>query len=58
MIRATYYATDNGAAIVTSAWRRCPTCPTDSYRTNIQISEINALNACLAVIRSKQLRGF
>lgn len=28
------------------------------YRTNIQISEINALNACLAVIRFKQLRGF
>ena len=26
--------------------------------TNIQISELNALNACLAVIRFKQLRGF
>ena len=32
--------------------------PDDIYRTNIQISEINALNACLAVIRFKQLRGF
>jgi hypothetical protein len=31
--------------------------PDDIYRTNIQISEINALNACLAVIRFKQLRG-
>jgi hypothetical protein len=30
----------------------------DLYRTNIQISELNALNACLAVIRFKQLRGF
>ena len=28
----------------------------DSY--HIQISEINALNACLAVIKFKQLRGF
>jgi hypothetical protein len=28
------------------------------YRTNIQISELNALNACLAIVRFKQLRGF
>lgn len=28
------------------------------YRANIQIGELNALNACLAVIRYKQLRGF
>ena len=32
--------------------------PDDLYQTNIQISELNALNACLAVIRFKQLRGF
>jgi hypothetical protein len=32
--------------------------PDDIYRTNIQISELNALNASLAVIRFKQLRGF
>ena len=30
----------------------------DIYPTNIQISEVNALNACLAVIRYKQIRGF
>lgn len=30
----------------------------DLYKTNIQISELNALNACLAVIKFKQLRGF
>ena len=30
----------------------------DIYKNNIQISEINALNACLAVIRYKQLKGF
>ena len=28
------------------------------YRTNIQISELNALNAALAIIRYKQIRGF
>ena len=32
--------------------------PDHEYRTNIQISELNALNACLAVIKYKQLRGF
>ena len=32
--------------------------PDDLYRANIQIGELNALNACLAVIRFKQLRGF
>lgn len=32
--------------------------PDDKYRTNVQIGEINALNACLAIIRFKQLRGF
>lgn len=30
----------------------------DIYKANIQISEVNALNACMAVIRFKQLRGF
>lgn len=30
----------------------------DIYRNNIQISELNALNACLAVIKFKQLKGF
>lgn len=32
--------------------------PDDIYKTNIQISELNALNACLAVIKYKQLLGF
>jgi len=30
----------------------------DAYRTNIQIAELNGLNACLAVIRWKKLVGF
>jgi hypothetical protein len=32
--------------------------PDDVYRSNIQISELNALNACLAIIKYKQLREF
>jgi hypothetical protein len=32
--------------------------PENEYRANIQIAELNALNAALAVIKYKQLRGF
>ena len=32
--------------------------PENVYRANIQIAELNALNASLAVIKYKQLRGF
>jgi hypothetical protein len=31
--------------------------PDDIYRKSVQIAELNALNACLAVIRYKQVRG-
>lgn len=29
----------------------------DEYSTNVQIVELNALNACLAIIKWKKLRG-
>lgn len=32
--------------------------PNDEYKSNIQISELNALNACLAIIKYKQIKGF
>jgi molybdopterin/thiamine biosynthesis adenylyltransferase len=32
--------------------------PVDEYDKDIQIADLNALNACLAVIRWKKLRGF
>ena len=32
--------------------------PDDIYRRTVQVSELNALNASLAVVRYKQLRGF
>ena len=58
MLRMTYYAATDGDE--TRARERAPLedDPDDEYRTNVQISELNALNACLAVIRFKQLRGF
>ena len=30
----------------------------DVYASNIQVADLNALNACLAVIKWKKLRGF
>lgn len=32
--------------------------PDDVYKDNIQIGELNALNACMAVIMYKQYRAF
>jgi len=32
--------------------------PDDVYRSNIQIAELNGLNAALAILRFKQIRGF
>lgn len=36
----------------------CSDGPDDDYRTNIQICELNALNAAMAVIKWKKLRSF
>ncbi len=58
MLRATYYSAEHGQNVREKALAEMSDMPDDIYRTNIQISEINALNACLAVIRFKQLRGF
>ena len=58
MIRATYYSSENAQTVRDKGLAEMSDQPGDLYRTNIQISEINALNACLAIIRFKQLRGF
>ena len=58
MVRATYYSTEHGPTLRAKGLAPLADGPEDLYRTNIQISEINALNACLAVIRFKQIRGF
>lgn len=58
MIRATYYSIDNAQTLRDKCLAEMSDQPDDIYKANIQLSEINALNACLAVIRFKQLRGF
>lgn len=58
MVRTTYYSKDRGAELREMGLADLSEAPADLYRTNIQIAELNALNACLAVIRYKQLRGF
>lgn len=58
MMRATYYSTEEAAAMRERGLVALADTPDDLYRSNIQIGELNALNACLALIRYKQLRGF
>ena len=58
MLRATYYSVEHGQKVREKRLAELVDTPADLYRTNIQIGELNALNACLAVIRFKQLRGF
>lgn len=57
MLRATYYPVDEGAAMRDRKLADLSDAADDIYRSNIQIGELNALNACLAVIRYKQVRG-
>lgn len=58
MMRVTYFSAENGTAVRDKGLVELKDRPDDLYRTNIQIAELNALNAALAVIRFKQLRGF
>lgn len=58
MLRTTYYSAEHGRRVRDKGLAGLVDTPDDLYRTNIQISELNALNASLAVIRFKQLRGF
>ena len=58
LLRTTYYSAEHGQAVRERDLAPLSDDPNDIYRTNIQISELNALNACLAVVRFKQVRGF
>jgi hypothetical protein len=58
MVRVTYYSPENAQAMRAKKLAEEADQPDDIYDTNIQIGELNALNACLAVIKFKQLRGF
>jgi hypothetical protein len=58
MLRTTYYSAEDGQKVREKGLAEIVDSPEDMYRTNVQIGELNALNACLAIIRFKQLRGF
>ncbi len=58
MLRMTYYSAEDGEKVKAKALAELTDAPENIYRANIQIGELNALNACLAVIKFKQLRGF
>lgn len=58
MLRTTYYSSEDAQKVRDMGLAPLADNPDDQYKENIQISELNALNACLAVIKFKQLRGF
>jgi hypothetical protein len=58
MLRTTYYSAHDAGKVREKGLAELTDSPNDIYRTNIQIGELNALNASLAVIKFKQLRGF
>ena len=58
MLRVTYYDSASARAMLQQNLAPMTDAPDDIYKNNIQISELNALNACMAVARFKQIRGF
>ena len=57
-VRTTYFPHDNGQIVRSKCYVPETDPPDDVYKSNIQIAELNALNAALAVLRFKQIRGF
>lgn len=57
-VRTTYFPGDCGQAVRDCGYVPETDPPPDVYKSNIQIAELNALNASLAVLRFKQLRAF
>lgn len=58
MLRATYYSVEDAHRLRKMDLAELADHPDDEYRVHIQIGELNALNAALAVIKFKQIRGF
>jgi hypothetical protein len=57
-VRTTYFPKDAGNAVREKGYAPEVDPSDDVYKNNIQIGELNALNAALAVLRFKQIRGF
>jgi len=58
MVRSTYYPHEQAEEIRQLGLAEMADNEENLYRTNIQIGELNALNACYAVIKFKKIRGF
>lgn len=58
MLRVTHFPTERGEDVMHKSHAPLSDDPEDLYRAKVQIGELNALNAALAVTRYKQLRGF
>ena len=57
-IRTTYFGKENSEQLISKRLAPLDDLPDDIYKNNIQIAELNALNACMAIIKFKQLKGF
>ena len=57
-VRTTYFPHDSGQIVRSKGYVPETDPPDDVYKSNIQIAELNAMNAALAVLRFKQIRGF
>lgn len=58
MLRVTYFPVEKAQEMRDMGLCELSSSPDDIYKTNIQTGELNSLNACLAVIKFKQIRGF
>lgn len=56
-VRSTYYSPEIAAQLRAKGLAEEVDKPDDAYRQNVQIAELNAINACFAIIRYKQIRG-
>jgi hypothetical protein len=57
-LRVTSYSQERASEIRDMQLAELSDRPEDEYRTQVQISELNAMNASMAVIRYKQFKGF
>lgn len=58
LLRTTYFSAEGTRDTISRGLAPLTDDPENIYKSNIQIGELNALNACLAVIKYKQIRGF
>lgn len=58
MLRVTYFPTDRALEMRNMGLCDLSGSPDDIYKTNIQTGELNSINAALAILKFKQIRGF